>query len=207
MNLPYFCLLTFKTAKSGLMIVSRNFTRLFRAVESFGDTPALCSVARCAGQPSTSAHSSCLSDHRSYSPCAGGATLACTLTRRTSGLHVVDREADPLHGALQHGRLLCTFGRAAGLLNSESTASPPEHCKALHAHQQRRCAFGLPNLNGDTSKQYQERRLIGYAVELMTASRIWLRAHQHHLTHLIKCERGFNSLLGTLPQVFTKAAL
>ncbi|BDA46031.1 Coenzyme Q-binding protein COQ10 homolog B, mitochondrial [Coccomyxa sp. Obi] len=60
-------------------------------------------------------------------------------------------------------RPLCTFGRAAGLLHSESTAKSPERCKALHAHQQQRGAFGLPNLNGDTSKQYQERRLIGYS--------------------------------------------
>lgn len=160
-KLPYFCLLTVNGATSGLMTVSRNFTRLFRAVESFGNTPALCSVARRAGQPSTSAHGSCLSDRHSYSPCAGGATSACTITRRVSGLNVVGREADSLHGALQHCRPLCVFGRAAGLLHSESTANSPERCKALHAHQQRRCAFGLPNLNGDTSKQYQERRLIG----------------------------------------------
>ena len=165
------------------MTVSRNFTRLFRAVEYLGDTPSLCSVARRAGQPSTSAYSSCLSDQRSYSPCAGRATSACTVTRKLSGLNVVGREADPLHGALQHYRPVCTFGTTAGPLHSKSTANSSERCTALHAHQQRRCAFGLPNLNGDTSKQYQERRLIGYAVDLLTVSTKFAEGPHCYLIH------------------------
>ena len=189
MKLPYFCFLTVKRATSGLMTVSRNFPRLFRAVESLGNTPSLCSIARRAGQPSTSAYSSCLSDQRSYSPCAGRATSACTVTRKLSGLNVVGREAHPLHGALQHYRPVCTFGATAGPLHSNNTlkggnntANSSERCTALHAHQQRRCAFGLPNLNGDTSKQYQERRLIGYAVELLAVSTKVAEGPHCHLT-------------------------
>ena len=42
----------------------------------------------------------------------------------------------------------------------------PRQAARLHAHEQRRSAFGLPNLNGDASKHYQERRLIGWVPAL-----------------------------------------
>jgi hypothetical protein len=40
---------------------------------------------------------------------------------------------------------------------------PRKGISHLHDHQQCRGAFGLPNLSEDTTKKYQERRLIGCA--------------------------------------------
>jgi hypothetical protein len=62
---------------------------------------------------------------------------------------------------LHSQRPLCTLGRAAEAFLSDGTAPSRDLLKGLHVYQQRRGAFGLPNLNGDTSKRYQERRLIG----------------------------------------------
>ncbi len=73
----------------------------------------------------------------------------------------------PAQHDLQSKRLLCSIGRAAEVCIKESTAASQKLPKALHAYQQRRSAFGLPNLNGDTSKHYQERRLIGCAFVLL----------------------------------------
>ena len=43
------------------------------------------------------------------------------------------------------------------------SGSPSGQPARVLQHQQQRAAFGLPNLNGDATKHYQERRLIGCA--------------------------------------------
>ena len=59
-------------------------------------------------------------------------------------LHTLSRLDSPLHNS----RKLPDTPEAAGR-------------RQLHELLQKRKAFGLPNLNGDSTKKYTERRLIG----------------------------------------------
>lgn len=140
------------------MIVGRNVPGVLRFLESSFDSPAFCSVARRAAQASTSEASCVLPLHRNVSACSGIARSECTPLVGSGGL--VLRTEFPLYNAAHSIRPLCTLGRASGLLLYEDTIS--NHSRVLHElQQQRHIAFGLPNVNGDTSKQYQERRLLG----------------------------------------------
>ncbi|EIE24269.1 hypothetical protein COCSUDRAFT_28720 [Coccomyxa subellipsoidea C-169] len=181
------------------MFANRKLLRIARLLENSICTPAFCSVARREGQASTSASASYLSSLRACagttrSECMPGSTLYSTVEAGRARL--------PAQHDLQSKRLLCSIGRAAEVCIKESTAASQKLPKALHAYQQRRSAFGLPNLNGDTSKHYQERRLIGYSPKQLYDV---VAAVEHYKEFVPWCQRS--EIIQERPPDFVEAEL
>ena len=133
--------------------------------------PAFCSIARRSAQASTSGSEAlpllprqCSQKYFSIPTCGPSSQPTCA-GRRADGV------TDALRAEYwkQAGRSVSTAACPAPLLPGRLAVStlPARQPGRLLQHQQQRSAFGLPNLNGDSSKHYQERRLIGCAFAAM----------------------------------------
>lgn len=150
------------------MACSWAFARHTKLIDAVCSIPALSAAARQAGQASTSQMHLCSTRTHSL-PLAGPQSRQ------------IASSAAPLPLALQTS----SFGGQAQVMQPSTIAG----CRTFHGHTsprstlqgsrdwlenaersdswrpleclQRRTAFGLPNLNGDPSKKYHERRLIG----------------------------------------------
>lgn len=145
-----------------------GFARSSKLINAACSISSISAAARQAGQASTSEAHSCSTRLLSL-------LLAGSQSRQLASSAAVIPLALQTH-ALE-GRLhlkqpsLITECRASHvhtktdslLHNSRRLADDREQTESSHFHEfsQRRTAFGLPNLNGDSSKKYTERRLIG----------------------------------------------
>lgn len=151
------------------MIVRRLASRAVKVVETTRNTPDFCAAARCAEQAPTSAsgcpplvsqHVKRLHDsrivHSSFrsgfiDPCAdviGVCPGKCEVLVSSRLLPILGWDLLP-----------AVPGRNISALAKASRGS--SDVQKLYSYRQHRHAFGLPNLNADASKKYQERRLIG----------------------------------------------
>ena len=143
-----------------------NAVRLLEAAQA---SPAFCAVARRAAQASTSG----AGEGVSFSLRWSSSSSFCTQSRVIEGQELASRQMQGLLSTIlgkqapaASGRPLSTLACRAPLTGcstagSASLANQPVLPARLDSHLQQRTAFGLPNLNGDTSKRYTERRLIG----------------------------------------------
>ena len=151
-----------------MMACSWAFARHAKLLDAVCSIPALSAAARQAGQASTSQIQLCSTRLLSL-PLTGlqGRQIASSAALLPLGIQT----------------------NTSGGLAQPSQPSPSAECRSFHSHAgpdsmfqgslgclriserserkrlldctQRRTAFGLPNLNGDPSKKYHERRLIG----------------------------------------------
>ncbi|CAL5227881.1 g10922 [Coccomyxa viridis] len=77
-----------------------------------------------------------------------------------------------------------------------------QNIEALHHSFARTTAFGLPNLNGDPSKKYHERRLIGYSQEQLYAV---VAGVEHYKEFVPWCQRS--DIIDKKPPGFVEAEL
>ena len=155
------------------MRASKFVGRACNVIESASESPAFSSAARRSGQASTSGaqalHHLPQQTYRSASSGAHG----CTDRRhsapwRLKGIADEIRRQQCRNTDVFPGRAVSTLACQPSTRAGSSTAgfslsaALPRQAARSHDHEQRRSAFGLPNLNGDVSKHYQERRLIGW---------------------------------------------
>jgi hypothetical protein len=150
------------------MAGARGFAMSSKLIDAVCSIPAFSAAARQANQASTSAAHSC-STRLLGLPLAGSQSrhISSSCSRFS---HVLP--SGPLREHMQlpqppgfaDCRRLHTLSRLdSPLHNSRKLPDTPEAAgrRQLHELLQKRKAFGLPNLNGDSTKKYTERRLIG----------------------------------------------
>ena len=155
------------------MRASKFIDRVLSILEAASESPAFSSLARRSGKASTSGAQALphLSQQTTHSASLGAAARKgrwCSAPWRLEGIPDEIRRQQCRSTDVLPGRALSTLAYQPSIKAGCRTAripsfdTLPRQAAALHAHQQRRSAFGLPNLNGDASKHYQERRLIGW---------------------------------------------
>lgn len=149
------------------MACSWVFTRSSKVVDAICSVPALSAAARQAGQASTSQAHSCSTRLLGF-PLASSQNRQVTgsVTLLPLGLqpNIRETQADNAPLSFSECRTLHTHSRLSSVLRSNTEvhdALRASGSRQPHDCHQRRTAFGLPNLNGDPSKKYHERRLIG----------------------------------------------
>ena len=150
------------------MVYSWAFARHTKLLDALCSIPALSAAARQAGQASTSQIHLCSTRMLSL-PLAGHqgrqtASSAVMLPQgpQTHSFGALAQLMQPsaivdcrtFHGSTRPHRIM---------QGSRECLESTEPCESRQSPEriQRRTAFGLPNLNGDPSKKYHERRLIG----------------------------------------------
>ena len=155
------------------MRASRLVGRACNVIESATESPAISSAARGSGQASTSgAQAWPHLPQQTYSSASSGAPGCIgrpfSAPWRLKGIADEIRRQQCRNTDVLPGRAVSTLACQPNTKAGCSTAGSPlsealrRQAARSHAHEQRRLAFGLPNLNGDASKHYQERRLIGW---------------------------------------------
>ena len=151
------------------MAGARGFATSSKLIDAVCSIPAFSAAARQAGQASTSSAHSC-STRLLGLPLAGSQSrhISSSCSPPSHGL-----PSGPLREYMQPPqppgfadcRRLHTLSRLnSPLHNSRDLPDSPEAAgrrQQPYDLLQKRTAFGLPNLNGDSSKKYTERRLIG----------------------------------------------
>ena len=158
------------------MRASKFVGRACKVVEAACESPAFSSAARRSGQASTSGAQAWPLTHLPQQTCGSASSGAqgcidrrCSAPWRLKGISDEIRRQQCRNTDVLPGRAVSTLAcqpstRAGGSTAGFSLAEAlPRQAARSRAHEQRRSAFGLPNLNGDASKHYQERRLIGWA--------------------------------------------
>ena len=150
------------------MVYSWAFARHTKLLDVVCSIPALSAAARQAGQASTSQIHFCsirtlslpLAGHQGRQTASSAAMLPQgPQTYSFGNLAQLMQPSSIAECRTFHGSTRPHRGMQGGRDCLEST----ERCESrrLFERIQRRTAFGLPNLNGDPSKKYHERRLIG----------------------------------------------